>query len=85
MSERAKDAEEVYQLELSAETVGRIHALALRKFAEIASDGEAEVYEVAKYGAAFDEFVEEAGLDGRIGDQSEEIQEIWEDFMEGQR
>lgn len=64
------------RLELDQETLDIIHELLLRGLATTDSVGLA-------HGAAYDEFVEEAGYPLRIGDQPQRVRDTWSEILTG--
>lgn len=70
------------QFELDRESVILLHELALRGLQQKGEIGVRGEPIPREYCEAFDEFIEAAGMTGRIGDQPENIQEAHEEHFE---
>ena len=73
---------ETVQLELDRQSVELLHELALRGLHEKADIGERGSVIPLEYCEAFDEFIEQSSMVGRIGDQPENIQKAHNEYFD---
>lgn len=66
------------------ERLEKVYELALRGLMDMNRDDDVSPRELRIYGEAFDDFAETIDAPLRIGDQTESVQQLWEDYLDGE-